>query len=93
MVMALSHHASQRMQQRAIPPIVVDLLDRFGSTQRSNGAETVFFDKAARKRLEQYVGGRRSMRHLEALLGFKMVVGDNGRIVTVAHRTKRINRS
>lgn len=93
MTQGLTRHASERLQQRAIPPLVIDLLKRFGTAERSNGAETIFFDKAARRRLEHYVGGPRSMRHLEPLLGFKMVVGDNGSVVTVAHRTKRINRN
>ena len=50
--MSNSHHAAERLQQRAIPPVMVELLERFGSEMRCGKAEKLFFDKAARKRLD-----------------------------------------
>ncbi|MGY4284323.1 hypothetical protein ACVWXO_003543 [Bradyrhizobium sp. LM2.7] len=35
----LTVHSRARLQQRAIPPLVVDLLMQFGSASRANGAE------------------------------------------------------
>lgn len=90
--MTLTQHASARMQQRAIPPMVLDLLDRFGSTVRCGGAEKLFFDKASRKRIKEYMGGNRAIRHIEPWLDVQMIVGDSGYVVTAAHRTKRIRR-
>ena len=90
--MSLTHHASVRLQQRAIPPFMVELLERFGTTMRCDGAERLFFDKAARKRLERHLGGHRSLRHVEPWLNVYVVIGDNGRLVTVGHRSKRLNR-
>jgi hypothetical protein len=90
--MSVTHHASERLQQRAVPPFIIELLERFGSTMRCGGAERLFFDKAARKRLEQHMGGPRSFRHVEPWLNVYVVMGDNGSLVTVAHRSKRFNR-
>lgn len=87
---AMSHHAQVRLQQRAIPPIVVDLLDEFGSRFRSSGAEKVIFDKPAIKRMRRHLGGDRSLRLVKRWLGVYVVIGDDGRLVTVAHRSRRV---
>ena len=81
--MSLSRHAEERLQQRAIPPFVVDLLERCGSTMRSGGADLLFFDKAAKKRLQRHLGGARSLRVVEKWLGVYAVFSDNGHVVTV----------
>lgn len=91
--MSVTHHAAARLQQRAIPPFIIELLERFGSVMRCGGAEQLFFDKAARKRLERHMGGRRSFRHVEPWLNVYVVIGDNGNLVTVAHRSRRLNRA
>lgn len=90
--MSRSHHAEVRLQQRAIPPFMVELLERFGSEMRCGGADRLFFDRAAIRRLEQHFGDHRSLRHVEQWLNVYIVVGDNGRLVTAAHRTRRFNR-
>jgi hypothetical protein len=90
--MSQTFHAETRLQQRAIPPFMVELLERFGSEMRCGGADRLFFDKVAIKRLQRHMGGRRSLRHIEPWLNVYIVVGDNGRLVTAAHRTKRFNR-
>jgi hypothetical protein len=86
-------HADTRLRQRAIPPFMIELLERFGSEMRCGGADRLFFDKAAIKRLLRHMGGRRSLRHVEPWLNVYIVVGDNGRLVTAAHRTRRFNRT
>ena len=88
----LTVHARERLQQRAIPPFIVDLLQRFGSSMRCGGAERLFFDKAARRRLKDYLGGTRGLRAIETWLGVYMVLGDNGLVVTVAHQEGRFRR-
>ena len=84
--MNVTRHAAARLQQRAIPPFMVDLLERFGSENRCNGADRLFFDKAARKRIERHLGGRRGLRLVERWLNSYAVVSDDGAIVTVGHR-------
>lgn len=90
--MSLTRHAEARLRQRAIPPFVVDLLECCGSTIRCGGADRLFFDKAAKKRLERHLGGARSLRVVEKWLGVYAVISDNGSVVTAGHRSKRINR-
>lgn len=89
MTTQLSRHASVRLQQRGIPAFVIELLEACGSEHRCGGAEKLFFDKAARKRLKRYLGGERSLRLVERWLNVYAVVGDNGSVVTTAHKSKR----
>jgi hypothetical protein len=90
--MSITQHAAKRMQQRAIPPLIIEMLERFGSAMRCGGAEQLFFDKAARKGLERHLGGPRSLRHVERWLNVYLAIGDNGNLVTVAHRSERFRR-
>lgn len=88
----VTEHAQARLQQRGVPPVMLELLDRFGSSMRCGGAERLFFDKAAIKRLRKYLGGERGLKAVERWLGVYAVVGDNGRLVTVGHQTARFSR-
>ena len=86
-----SRHALVRAQQRSIPPLVIDLLLRFGQSERSAGADKYFFDKAARRRLQAYAGSPASQLndHLDAYA----VVSNDDRLITVGYRSERIKRS
>ncbi len=90
--MSHTRHAEVRLQQRAIPPFIIELLERFGSEMRCGGADRLFFDKAAIKRLQRHISGGRSLRHLERWRNVYIVIGDNGRLVTAARRTRRFTR-
>ena len=85
-------HASLRLQQRSIPAFVIELLERCGSEMRCGDADRLFFDKAARKRLKQHLGGDRAFQLVERWMGVYAVIGDNGHVVTVAHQSKRCRR-
>jgi len=86
-----TQHAARRCQQRGLPPIVIDLLMQFGSSEPAgDGAVKVFIDKAARKRLKAYAGAL--VNKLEEHLDVYAVVGSNGQLITAAHRTERIRR-
>lgn len=85
----LTLHGALRLQQRAIPIFVIELLERCGSEMRCGGADRLFFDKAAKKRLKQHLGGDRALQLVEKYMGVYAILGDNGRVVTVAHRSKR----
>jgi hypothetical protein len=90
--LTLTAHAQTRLQQRAIPPLVVDLLMRFGSPFRCGGAERLMFDKSAVKRLRRHLGGPRGLKVIERWLNVYAVVGDNGTLVTAAHRSAHFHR-
>ena len=86
-----SRHAAVRMQQRSIPALVVDLLMEFGASQTAgDGTTKFFFDKTARKRLKTYAGPLASVlaHHLDVYV----VVADDQKLVTAAHRIDRIRR-
>jgi hypothetical protein len=89
---SLGGHAAKRCCQRGIPPLVVELLERHGTPFRCGGADRLVFDKAARRRLRRDLGGDRGLRVVERRLGVYAVVGDNGRIVTVAFQAARDRR-
>lgn len=87
--MKATNHASVRCQQRGIPPLVIDLLFKFGCHEHDHsGAEIFYFDQRSRKRIERYVGGiiGKLSEHLDSY-----AVVASGEIVTVGARFKRIN--
>ena len=89
--MRLSQHAEVRMEQRAIPPLIVDWLIDYGSTSYDkHGAKRRFFDKRSRKRLTSAVG-KSVVRQLSKQLSAYIVVNDE-KVITVGYRTKRIKR-
>lgn len=87
---AMTSHAQERLQQRAIPSLVLDLLEECGSIARTRDGESLFFDKAARRRLRHRLGGERGMRMIEPWLGIYAVVGDQGLVITAGHRQRRL---
>lgn len=89
--MNLTMHARERCRQRAIPPMVVELLIRFGRRERAgDGLAKVYLDKAARRQIKAYAGPLSSVldKHLDVYL----VVNPDDRVVTAAHRLERFKR-
>jgi hypothetical protein len=88
----LTHHAAARLQQRSIPPIVVEWLIEYGATERSGGGTQLhYFTKDTRRRLAKRVGDQVVTR-LAALLDAYVVVSSDGVVVTAGHRFRRIQR-
>ncbi|MCP1913406.1 hypothetical protein J2R96_005886 [Bradyrhizobium elkanii] len=50
------------------------------------------FDKSAIKRLRHHLGGDRGLKVVERWLNVYVVVGDNGLVVTAAHKSERFRR-
>lgn len=90
--MTMTKHAQARAQQRAIPPFIVDLLLAFGAEAHHHGAEVLYFDKEARRRMRHHLGDRILQAIGDQMLDTYAVVGEGGRVVTVAHRTRRLKR-
>lgn len=83
-----THHAKARMQQRGIPPMMIDLLMQFGKSQPAGGgASRLFFDKNARRRLKSYAGPMSGL--LNEYLDVYAVIGPEGQLITAAHVTNR----
>jgi hypothetical protein len=86
-----THHARARMQQRGIPAAAVEVLLDYGKTAPAgDGAELVFFDKAARARL--FRDNPDAVKEAERLCRTYVVVGRDGAVVTVGHRYRRVPR-
>jgi len=92
MTLSLTDHAAIRMRQRAIPVAALDLLLDFGSTARGRGADSFFFDKKARRRLTAAFDAK-ELRGFQPYLNAYAVVADDGAIITVAHRIRRVRRA
>lgn len=87
----MTRHAQIRSQQRAIPGLLIDLLLQFGASERAgNGASKVFFDKAARRRVQAYAGPLASL--LDEHLDLYAVVAADSSVITVGHRLEKIRR-
>jgi len=85
----LSNHAKQRMQQRAIPPLMIDLLYLYGRKQHQKGSTVLFLDKRARKRARRVLQDVK--QRFDKLSDTYLVEADrDGTVVTVGHRTQRI---
>ena len=86
-----TQHARARSQQRGIPPVLIDLLLKFGATQRAPGSvDKVYFDIAARRRVRTYVGN--VFKQIDEFLDVYAVMSPDGQVITVAHLTDRIRR-
>ncbi|MEY8843498.1 hypothetical protein AB9K41_31120 [Cribrihabitans sp. XS_ASV171] len=90
--LAFTHHAEARLNQRGVPPFIVELLDRFGAVRRSYGQEKVYFDKGSKKAMRKYFGGARGMRMIEPFLGVYAVFSEQGAVITVGHLQKSIGK-
>jgi hypothetical protein len=76
-------HAARRVQQRAIPPVIVDYLMEFGESRPAGGgAECYSFSRRGWHRLERYLGP--VAKHFEKYRSVYVIVAD-GFVVTTAH--------
>lgn len=89
--MSITKHASTRMQQRGIPPLVVELIMTFGASEPAgDGTQKFFLDKRARRRVKSFAGTLASA--IEPMLDAYVRVSNQGHVITTAHRTDRIHR-
>lgn len=91
MSMVLSKHAQDRMQQRGIPPLIIDNLIRFGHREPAgDGLWKYYFDKRSYRQFEAYAGQFASK--LREFRDAYVVLGPDSTVVTVAYRLERIKR-
>jgi len=74
------------MQQRRIPPLVLDILRLYGRMQRRYGATLYFLDKKGRRLAASYLG-RAAAGHVN--LDAYMIEADDGAVITVGYRRRR----
>lgn len=91
-MLSMTHHAQARLQQRGIPSSVVESLLDFGQEAHDHhGSRIVYFDQRTRQQLRRQVG-LEFYKRIESHLDAYAVVADTGEVITVGHRTRRINR-
>jgi hypothetical protein len=87
----MTHHAAKRLQQRGIPEKVLPLLFEFGEEEYDHhGTMMLYFNKRARQRLAKAISTD-EWKDLEPALNTYAVLDKVGAVVTVGHRTQRIN--
>ena len=85
-------HAAARLQQRALPPLVLDWLQTYGHEHHDGrGGVILHCNKPARRRLERAVG-REPVRRMKDWLNAYAVLTIDGQLITAGHRFKRILR-
>lgn len=90
---AMTHHAARRVQQRGIHGEVLPLLMHFGAHQYDkHGAKLVYLTHRSKERIRRSVGSI-AFRRIQPALDIYAVVGQDGAVITVGHRTHRINRN
>jgi hypothetical protein len=78
------------MQQRGIGNDALDLLFSYGREAHDHhGAVILYMDKSAQRRL---AAASRAKSEIRRLSGLYAVLSRHGRVITVGHRTRRINR-
>jgi len=89
----LTQHALTRMQQRGIKLHTVEMLFQCGAKEHDHrGGTILYFDKQARQRLRRQHGAEQ-VKKIDGHLDTYAVIAKDGSIMTVGHRTKRINRN
>jgi hypothetical protein len=85
----MSNHARQRMQQRAIHPLMIELLYLYGREHQQNGSTLLFLDKRARaKALQALLDVKQRFDKLSD--AYLVEADSDGTVITVGHRLKPI---
>ena len=84
----LTRHARSRMQQRGIPPALLEHVLQYGREQHDrHGGVIVYLDRDAKRRLART--GAATNSQLDQLTGLYVVLTE-GHVATVGHRYRRI---
>jgi hypothetical protein len=86
--MIYTNHARERMQQRGIPELAVELINRYGRTEHSDGGRIRYLDQRARKKVRQVV--LELANNIEKLEEMYFVEGEPSVVVTAGHRTESV---
>jgi hypothetical protein len=74
------------MQQRAVPPLVIEWLLSYGHRESSHGADRISFDKRSRRDLARDVGCQVVNRLSKYLAAQVVVDRDSDAVITVMWR-------
>ena len=88
--MLLSHHADRRRITRRLPRHILSTIYAYGSPAHSRGAVSLTLDQTSIALAAE--DDRRRRTELERYRGAYLIVGEDGRVVTAARRTRRFRR-
>jgi len=92
MSITITAHAKIRLQQRGISHDVLRYLVEFGQAVYDHkGARVLYLNKRSREHIRQAAGAD-GFKRLESAMNVYAVMGCDGNVVTVGHRTQRIGR-
>lgn len=91
--MSITNHASKRLQQRGIPEKVLPLLFAYGKEEYDHKSRlrTVYLNKRGRECIAK-VTAPSEFKRMQPALDVYAVLDRDDCIVTIGHRTHRINR-
>ena len=87
-----THHGKRRLQQRSIPIEVLEIIQDFGTSSRSRGADRFYLNKESRRELQRRFRRSPLLKHYERYLNIYVVISDGGTVITASRRTKRFKR-
>lgn len=86
-------HARNRAQQRGIPPLIDQILDLYGREQYDgNGGVILFLDKKSIRCMERDMGREPVRRFAEWHNAYKVKSSNDGKTITIGHRSTRLRR-
>ena len=89
-----SRHSKRRAQQRCLPPIVHQWLDRYGEeTHDGHGAIIITFTHRSTRAMERDFGRHFVRQNRKFLRVYRVERNTDGTIVTAGWRTKRLRRN
>jgi len=87
----LTEHGGKRSQKRGIPPLIIDLLQRFGrKAYDHHGGIVRYLDRQARRRIAQEIGASVIRRLHEYWDAYIVQSVTDGAVITCGHRYRRI---
>lgn len=88
----ITPHAAKRLQQRGIPEQILPLLFDFGvEAYDHHGTCMLYFNRRSRERVCKALGSV-AYKHIEKAMDAYVVLDLEDLVLTVGHRTHRINR-
>jgi hypothetical protein len=89
--MNLTKHAAVRQQQRCIPPLIDEWLDRFGEENYDgHGGVIRYFSKRSIRAMRRCFGREPLRRMADKLNAYKVEDSRSGSVLTIGYRHKRI---
>jgi len=86
-----SEHAAKRAQQRGIPPLIDEWLDAYGEeVYDGHGATVLYFSKKSIRMMERAYGSSPVRKLSEWHDAYKVVSSNDGKVITLGHRRRRL---